>query len=127
MSKEDAYREAREKLAGTKKREARLRAIRSNRDKSFDQQRETIFSAISSQGIGNVERCLQWAFGYDYGIIPMSIWPVRWNTTKGKLFKIDKADDIVSVFKKIGQAYKHFVIEPLYKQIKENKNGKKRR
>ena len=105
------------------KRKQRLADIRSSRNKANDQQRRVIYNAVSSQGVGDVDLVLKWAFGADFGIIPMGTWPSRWNTRRGKLFRIDKRDDIIEVFKRIGAAYRHFVVDPFYKRLKEGNNG----
>jgi hypothetical protein len=52
-----------------------------------------------------IHKCLCWAFGEDYGSLPLSELKDRWNERHGDLFLLYETDLINESLKQIGKAY----------------------
>jgi len=63
--------------------------------------------ALMEAGVptSNLEDCMRWAFGEDWGILRIQQIDEVWNSRHDDLFQIPGTELIITAFEKIGKAY----------------------
>lgn len=56
-------------------------------------------------GDAEIDKCLTWALGEDYGSVPFTDWAGRWNRRHEDIFRVLGSHKIEDTCFKIGQAY----------------------